>query len=381
MRNAIKNQTGFTLIEITVAILIAGIMAGGALSLYRNAEAHFVRDVTQTNMQTIASALSTFAESSGRLPCPADPGVPAANGDLFGWEWGVLFSSVGGGRPTPPAPCQNWATPPAAGASAPVNVGIVPFLALGIPEESIKDGWGRYITYAVSPVFAQINDNITTAAARSTAAADDQGRAHVSCHDGSWYDNEDNVNAVKAKFCCARDGQTGSANFNPGTDIQIVHTDGTQLSGVGGAGEYYLRARDGTQTNYVFVDPHRAFTDATNDNDSPYIYTPNVSAGGNRQASTLQSENGQASIAAPAFVLVSHGENGDGAFLVNNTRNRVPASVAGAVNEIQNTDDDQIFAIGPQVRVQGEGYFDDTVLWRTQHGVMAENGSSSCGYP
>lgn len=373
MRNTLEakhpkqTERGFTLIEIAITLVIVGIMGGGILMLYNMAEKQRTTDITSQNMRIIVEALSTFVESAGRLPCPADPG---RNDDLFGWEWGVTTATIAAGRPLPPVTCRTWG----AGAD-PGNVGIVPFLTLGLPEEVTRDAWGRYFTYAVSPVFAQDNDDVNPGAARGDFDnSDDQGRVHAKCLDGAWYDNEDNVNSVKAKFCCAKDGD--AAPFLPATDINIVHTDGNPIH-PNPAGEFYERARDATAGNYVLVDPYRP---NPQDNDSPYVYIPNVDAGGKRQVGTLQSENAEANLAAPAFVLISHGDNGDGAFLANGTRN-IFNSGAASILENENLDFDNTFAIGPLDETRDATYFDDIVVWRTQEGIMAENGSSSCGYP
>lgn len=379
MLRAVKKQDkGFTLIELAVSIMIAGLMAAGIVSLLRLSQGQRTQDITARNMEMVVAALAIYVESSGRLPCPADPGE--GDPSLFGWEWGVTAAGIAGGRPVPVPTCRNWAAP-AAGVGAPaVNTGIVPFLTLGLDESVTRDAWGRYFTYAVSPVFAQNNDDVDPTVAREDRDnSDDQGRVHARCLDGAWYDNEDNVSAVKAKFCCAKDGQ--SPPFTPGHpnggDIAIQHTDGTAIWPLAADTEFYNNARDTTNTNYVLVDPYR---DYPADNDSPYVYVPTVSAAGDRQAGTLQSENGEGFIATPAFALISHGENGEGSFLANGTRDTYDAGGAGDAED-ENANFDNVFADGPVNKGAGAGYFDDIVLWRTQDGIVAENGTSSCRYP
>lgn len=378
-------ESGFTLLEMAVALVIGAIFAAGALWLYDRAERQRRVDLTEHNMRLVVKALATYVDSAGRLPCPADPSVPGA---LFGWEWGVQAATIASGRPVPdpdnnPATkttCQNWGD---AGAAAPNadparNIGIVPFLTLGLDPEDVRDSWGRYFTYAVSPVFAQNNDDINPNAARGTAAADDQGSVHMRCLDSSWIDTNDNVSATKAKFCCAKGGDAPPFDNSvaASADIVIENTSGVQIWPLAGD-EFYDNDRGGN-LNFDAVDPAGTVTE-------PYVYSANVAAG----TSAGDSVANPNFVTAPAFVLISHGENGDGAYLATNDNSRakfVSGTLVGD-DEAQNGAGananayDNVFVLGPRVDLGGNTHFDDIVVWRTQDGIMAETGASSCAYP
>lgn len=387
-----RNETGFTLVELAVAIVIGSIFAAGAMFLYDRAERQRRLDVTERNMNLVMKALATYADSAGRLPCPADPSVPGA---LFGWEWGVQAATIASGRPIPDsdanpatrATCQRWGD---AGAAAPNddparNIGIVPFLTLGLDPEEVKDSWGRYFTYAVSPVFAQNNDDINPNAARGSAAADDTGTVHMRCLDSAWIDTNDNVSATKAKFCCAKGGDLPPFDNSvlASADIVIQDAAGNPVWPNGLNAEFYDNDRGvptyalkGGQTGYDAVDPAGADTE-------PYVYTGNVAAGVDA-GSSVQNPN---FATAPAFVLISHGENGDGAYFSNNNRAKYVSGTAVGAGEQENGAGananafDNIFVIGQRSDPQDPTHFDDIVVWRTQDGIMAETGASSCAYP
>lgn len=381
MRHAVKSGCGgFTLIEMAIALAVAGIFAGGVMFLLGAAQRQERDDLTQANMRRVVRALATYADSAGRLPCPADPG---RNDALFGWEWGVQSAALSGPRPLPdpdasPATrdtCAWWGGPTVP-ATESRNYGIVPFLTLGLDPESIKDGWGRYFTYAVTPVFVRNTDDVNAAAARGSVAADDQGSVHARCLDSAWMENGDNISGTKAKFCCALDGHL--APFRPGEsaeDIRIGLSDGTAIWPVPG-GESYDDGRDTNPARYHPVSPVAPAPI------EPFVYTASLAPG-------VAAANGAINsiVAAPAFVLISHGDNGDGAYLGGGTRAKFSSGVVVGTGEIENGAGvtapafDALFVEGPASAASDATHFDDIVVWRTQDGLMAETGASSCAYP
>ena len=66
-------QTGFTLVEIAIVLLIVGILLGYTVALFpRQQELKQYRAV-ERQMNEIIEALIGFAQVNGRLPCPAIP--------------------------------------------------------------------------------------------------------------------------------------------------------------------------------------------------------------------------------------------------------------------------------------------------------------------
>src|ERR1700686_1191956 len=138
-----NNQSGITLVEIAISVAIIGILRGGALELQQRARAKRQFESTYDNMDAVVQALSIYVETAGRLPCPADPAVSDAS---FGWERGVKVADLAGNHP-PTGTCD-----------AKTREGIVPFVTIGLPVQTARDGWGNFYSYAVSPVFPRQND-------------------------------------------------------------------------------------------------------------------------------------------------------------------------------------------------------------------------------
>lgn len=326
MKESRRGQQGITLLEVAIALAVAGILMGGGLDLYQRVHKQQQIETTYDNMDQIVQALSVYVETSGRLPCPADP---AATGIIYGWERGVK-----------PADLQVDAGHfPAGYCDATTREGLVPFMTLGLPARTALDGWGHYFTYAVSPVFAHRNDQ--------TGDTADKGRVHGRCRHPGWVNpaNHYNRNAVKARFCCA---DQLAPTFDTDTDLIIKHTAGGVLSPV---------RTPGTAADYDSLD--KTMTISTGKSTVPSIDTT--------------------SIEAPAFVLVSHGPDGKGAWVGNGSDKRMYPPESGP--ELQNADNDRIFVDGPWNLVPGPNYFDDIVRWMTQDGIMAAHGALSCQYP
>jgi prepilin-type N-terminal cleavage/methylation domain-containing protein len=114
-------RAGFSLIEVAIVLIIMGVMLGAAMpSILRYRQQACLRE-TKERQDMVTYAVAAYAVINNRLPCPADP---AAQGDKKG-------KSVN--------PCQTVAH----------AIGIVPYHTLGLPENQAKDGFGRYMTYAV----------------------------------------------------------------------------------------------------------------------------------------------------------------------------------------------------------------------------------------
>ena len=131
------NQSrGFSLVELSVALLIIALLLAGALiPLSSQIEVRNTAE-TQRNMDSIRDAIVGFAQANGRLPCPANGSTPAGTVDT-----------------------TTWVTPVGAGAEQwnPANnrcytvFGVVPWTTLGVSE---TDAWGRRLSYRVAPAFA-----------------------------------------------------------------------------------------------------------------------------------------------------------------------------------------------------------------------------------
>lgn len=120
-----RSQSGFTLLEMVIIVGIIGAMLGTYLSFYQPRQTAMASADTVLRMERVMNALSGYALRLNRLPCPARPNEDPSNTN-FGAE-----STSGCTSTTPGAQ------------------GIVPFKTLGLMQDDVVDGFGRYFTYIV----------------------------------------------------------------------------------------------------------------------------------------------------------------------------------------------------------------------------------------
>jgi prepilin-type N-terminal cleavage/methylation domain-containing protein len=331
VRSSIYGYEGFTLIEMAVVVFVTGLLLAAAAMLATPLIRESRHLETRQKLDNIARALDDYAARNLRLPCPASPDQDSKN-PPFGFEAGS-------------GPAGNH-IPSHCGADQAQWEGIVPFRTLDIPADWIRDGAGHFITYAISPGFSQ--DVYQTSIP-----------VHARCRTAEWFTGADiyernltdpktgqpprNVllprAADKARFCCS--------GAMAGTDLVILDA--------GGAPQIAI-ARQTAPGSYApadvsFPDPFKANVPVPQDDRAT----------------------------APVYVLVSHGFHGGGAF-TGTGRARFPVDSA-TLAEAENASGKRTFVeIPPGERGGGEKAFDDTVLWRTQDMIFAEQGKS-CSLP
>lgn len=154
---------GFTLIELSIVLMISGLMAAAGFSAYsayiKDRKAHDAYD----RQKVLAASISNYVTKKSRLPCPADPLLP--------------FTDPNAGRELPDIPpaslCTNLKLAADGtcvrfdGTAAPAGMGICktsgrdtavdpdalpdPILIGAVPYVSIKEGVGLASGAALSP--------------------------------------------------------------------------------------------------------------------------------------------------------------------------------------------------------------------------------------
>lgn len=125
-----KSQSGFTLIEIAVVLVIVGMLVGSFIGSFSERIDSSNRDATKNELDEIKRALAAFVYSSAgpfSLPCP-DTDVPPD---------GISNPLVGGG------------------CAAGTAVGVFPWVTLGMGR---MDSWGAHYSYWVDNSYA---NNVT----------------------------------------------------------------------------------------------------------------------------------------------------------------------------------------------------------------------------
>lgn len=128
-------QLGFTLLEVSIVLLIVGLLLAGGVNLMSASGDTARYKETQGDIQEVKDALMTYYTQYHMLPCPDIDNNPASN------SFGV--SDYGGGSTVPPIPvtggvCTN-------------NEGWLPHVTLGVGGNG--DAWGQRIRYVVNGAF------------------------------------------------------------------------------------------------------------------------------------------------------------------------------------------------------------------------------------
>jgi len=125
-------QTGFSLVELAIVMLIVSILLAGVLmplSIQRDVRSYAD---TKKTMDDIKEALIGFALANGRLPCPATKTI--ADGTA------------------------NAGTEALTGNACTSITGVIPWATLNVPE---TDEWGGRFTYRATSTFADTYANST----------------------------------------------------------------------------------------------------------------------------------------------------------------------------------------------------------------------------
>lgn len=137
MRN-MKRNSGFTLVEAAVGVLIVSILLSGGMKYYKTWMLRQAQDTTRDRLDTIKTALKDHVITSSRLPCPA-PLDDEPDNSTYGQETSCTTATAPAG------------TTDAAGRGGKmVRIGAVPVRKLGLPDSYMTDAWGRRFLYAVT---------------------------------------------------------------------------------------------------------------------------------------------------------------------------------------------------------------------------------------
>ncbi|MDX2113471.1 MAG: prepilin-type N-terminal cleavage/methylation domain-containing protein [Alphaproteobacteria bacterium] len=134
------SSRGFTLLELSVVLLVLSLMLGGLLAVMTQETRISKTEELKQKMDAIEYALVSYSKRSDtqRLPCPANPTLAVGHVD-FGFA----------GNPNCKTGTGNRALPTALSDSA-IAIGTVPVRTIGLPDEYAFDPWGNRFSYAVS---------------------------------------------------------------------------------------------------------------------------------------------------------------------------------------------------------------------------------------
>lgn len=309
-----QGEQGSVFLVVVAVIMLMAVLIGLGFGGFRLLDNDDRVRKTVVRQEFLIRQLSAWVQRVNALPCPADPTV-----DPLSRDFGFARSSCG----------------------TDTADGLVPFRTLNLSEHDARDGWGRFMTYRISPVLAN------TASGSSI---------FMRCRRFPWFDGNPlppvrgfNLYPQKARFCCPPvDG-----GFPHATDLQVF----AAASDVPGGATINKISRTGDLKFYDEID-------------RPSNIGPQGSL------APVPPEAGNEELFA--FAIISHGRNGIGSWLANGTASRLSGTVGA--DEQANIDADTAVS-RPVNATPGPSYFDDIVLWRTQVTLMGELNNASCYAP
>lgn len=313
-----SNRHGFSILELVVVLGIIALIAGAGLTMATGAIKAADRVTTQERLNTIKLALDSFAKTYGYLPCPANRVIVPTNTN-FGIEsrTGTACTAIASGVIL----------------NAGVWIGALPVRTLGLPDNYAGDAWGGKLTYAVAGDLAAGPTSYTTSSSQGLALR--YGTLGTSFKLGNSRNNLSGGTASNSGGLRVTFGST----TDPLSLRTITTADRAYISSPSYKGSFTPTAVTATTVDFASIPFTAADAGAIN--------------------IAWLTHNG-----SPAYVVISHGADGRGAYPLNGTT--VPASKAcnASASDGMNCDDatpflDGFFNDGTQVSV----FFDDYVVY------------------
>jgi len=134
-------KTAFSLIELSIVLVILSILIVGALSVSTAGISNAKNKITNDRLQAIYKALGEFMLAQSRLPCPADL-TQVKTGAGYGAEVGSQGECSGTGVY-------------ASNNQSDIVYGMLPVNALKLPSDMAEDGFGSKFSYIINRKFTK----------------------------------------------------------------------------------------------------------------------------------------------------------------------------------------------------------------------------------
>lgn len=276
-----RSDKGFTLLELSIVLVIISVVMGGAMVLFNQSIDVQQAKETQFKMAAIKKALQDYRQMYNRLPCPADAtqAMDATSSNYFGVEAANSSGTCSGGTPaanfTTTAstftgnvtngsaiittinpvttnnlfigtqvygtgiPANSYITSvdsttqitlnnTATATNAAVTIsrynvagGMVPTKTLLLPDDYAIDGWGRRIMYMVDV-------NITVAGGIVNIPVTDSANNRITINDAGAGTRANN--AVYLLLSYGKNGQGGYSRIGSSTRLGNISSDADELT-------------------------------------------------------------------------------------------------------------------------------------------------------
>ena len=151
--NFFKSSGGFTLVEVSISLVVLGLILGFASQLYQQHIYSKNDSKTKENVSVVFATLEDFRNINGRYPCPSSLSLPRTDPN-YGSEGNCadkITVPLNGCDDNNPNYCIQ--TSPNAALTAVqrrVRIGAIPFRALGLREKDAYDAYGNRLFFVVS---------------------------------------------------------------------------------------------------------------------------------------------------------------------------------------------------------------------------------------
>ncbi|MCB9988439.1 MAG: prepilin-type N-terminal cleavage/methylation domain-containing protein [Rhodospirillales bacterium] len=164
-RRYAKDQSGFSLIEIAVVLVILGLLIPPLVIAYNVTMQRIKYQKTRAAFSSVEGAINLFVVNNGRYPVPAS---------LAGSEGDAWYGTEGNNATPELCTSATWFASDGMCVTNTVPeilIGAVPFDALGLEPENTEDYWHRKLLYAVTRSQATAGSYIPKLAAGSGITA------------------------------------------------------------------------------------------------------------------------------------------------------------------------------------------------------------------
>lgn len=138
----LSGKKGYTLVELSIAILIISLLMAGVFSMLTGSINNSKATLTNQRISQIYKSMGTYLMVNKRLPCPASILTSKIENATYGQEIGAGTGCVGGG-------VYQSTT------STNLLFGGVPVVALNLSSEYAEDGYGNKLNYFIDRRFTK----------------------------------------------------------------------------------------------------------------------------------------------------------------------------------------------------------------------------------
>jgi prepilin-type N-terminal cleavage/methylation domain-containing protein len=155
-----KKIKGFTLVEVSIVMIIVGLMIAAGMAFQNSIMIKERASSTKTRIAAVENAIDAYVANAGTLPCPAALDAPMGS-PAFGTATDCNITTVA------PGSCNasycvaagrlvdHDNNPATLDVPLRVRIGAVPARSLSMPFDTAKDGWGNRLLYVVTEKLAQ----------------------------------------------------------------------------------------------------------------------------------------------------------------------------------------------------------------------------------